>query len=113
MDYTGMYSDSGKSSIKKTKPRQQGGGIERVGGNTFGLCACTGEMADMDVGVYASSTAQLHRKCKKRGQQVSEGTGATGTCGAPFFGDTGGGRELGGGNGNTVSDYHLPIYLNR
>ena len=108
-----MYSNSGKSSIKKTKPKTNGGGFgDERQSDTQWPCNCTDSngapdgFADLSVG--ASSVNQANRRCEKRGEQQGR------NCSA-WFG--GGGtnieKELGGGNGNTVSDYSLPIYLNR
>jgi hypothetical protein len=107
MDYTGLYNRSQNLKYKQTPFN---GGDRIGGGNTFGLCACTGDLQNMDVGVYASSTNQLERRCRRRGNQLNQELGTTGSCGAPYLEAGGGNRQIAG---NTIVDFNLPIYTQR
>ena len=88
-----MYSDSGKSSIRKTKPRPNGDEKEFGSGKPAHQCNCYQRDMDgnsMDNGVIFQTLCNT--SCKR--------------CCKNAFGENWDGD--GGADG-----YHLPIYLNR
>tara|TARA_R100001129_G_scaffold48540_2_gene33413 strand:- start:2796 stop:3347 length:552 start_codon:yes stop_codon:yes gene_type:complete len=121
MDYTGMYNRG------MGIPRQQTpiGGSQLFGEsdspNQPMPCACTGDLAEMDVWTTASNPRQHHRRCQRRATDIIQnspevitgecnGIGFGGGMGATKRGYAGTGGEVGGGTLKILGGGKKPCY---